>query len=56
MAESITTPRFLNGVNLDLLVDVINALKADPNSARIAFCAETEWIDGHHSQLLRACD
>jgi uncharacterized OsmC-like protein len=53
MAESITTPRFLNGVNLDLVVEVINALKTDPHSARIAFCAKTDWINGRDNTKIK---
>jgi len=40
----------LNGVNVQQLVDTVNAIKADPRLARFQFRADTEWIDGGHSR------
>ena len=40
----------LNGVNVQQLVDTVNAVKADPDIARFRFRAETDWIEGGHSR------
>jgi uncharacterized OsmC-like protein len=40
----------VNGVNVDQLVETVNAIKAEPSLARFRFRAETEWVNGGHSQ------
>src|SRR3970040_1293559 len=40
----------LNGVNVQQLVDTVNAVNADPDIARFRFRAETDWIEGGHSR------
>ena len=40
----------LNGVNVQQLVDTVNAVKADPDIARFRFRTETDWIEGGHSR------
>jgi uncharacterized OsmC-like protein len=40
----------VNGVNVDQLVGTIEVIKANPALARCQFRAETEWLDGGHSQ------
>lgn len=41
-----TTQR--NGVNVDQLLQTIEAVKADPEIARFSFKAKTKWIKGGH--------
>jgi uncharacterized OsmC-like protein len=45
-----TVPTSVNGVNVQQLVDTVNAIKADPGIARFRFRAETDWIEGGHSR------
>jgi len=40
----------VNGVNVQQLVDTVNAIKADPALARFQFRSETEWLDGGRSR------
>jgi uncharacterized OsmC-like protein len=40
----------MNGVNVDQLVGTIQAVKENPDLAKCKFRAETEWINGGHSQ------
>ncbi len=40
----------INGVNVDQLVSTIEAIKENPGLAEFRFRAETEWIEGGHSQ------
>lgn len=40
----------LNGVNVQQLVDTVNAVKTDPTLARFRFRSETEWVEGGHSR------
>jgi uncharacterized OsmC-like protein len=40
----------LNGVNVQQLVETVNAIKSDPKLARFEFRAETDWIGGGHSR------
>jgi len=39
-----------NGVDVDRLVQTIDAVKADPELARFQFRAETEWVGGARSR------
>lgn len=39
-----------NGVNVDQLVETINAVKNQPEIAKFKFRAKNEWIDGAHSK------
>ena len=47
-----TTPTLthVNGVNVDQLVDTVNAIQENPDLARFQFRAHNEWIDGGHSR------
>jgi hypothetical protein len=40
----------VNGVDVNQLVGTIEAIKENPRLARCQFRAETEWINGGHSQ------
>lgn len=40
----------LNGVDVDQLVDTIEAIEENPYLARFKFSAETQWVDGGHSR------
>lgn len=40
----------LNGVNVNQLVDTIDAVKDNPNLGYFKFKAETEWLGGGHSR------
>lgn len=40
----------VNGVNVQQLVDTVNAIKANPDLARFQFRAETRWVDGGRSR------
>jgi uncharacterized OsmC-like protein len=44
------TVKIMNGVNVDQLVGTIQAVKENPDLAKCKFRAETEWINGGHSQ------
>ena len=44
------TVKGVNGVNVDQLVGTIQAVKENPDLAKCKFRAETEWINGGHSQ------
>lgn len=38
-----------NGVNVDQLMETINAIKDNPDVAKFKFRASTKWVDGGHS-------
>jgi len=40
----------LNGVNVQQLIDTVNAVKGNPEIARFRFRAETDWVEGGHSR------
>lgn len=40
----------MNGVNVDQLVDTVNAVKEDPDLAKFQFRATNSWVDGGHSR------
>ena len=40
----------LNGIDIDRLVETINAIKQNPSLAHFKFRSETEWINGGHSK------
>jgi uncharacterized OsmC-like protein len=44
------TQTSLNGVNVEQLVETINAIKDQPEIARFRFRAINNWIDGGHSR------
>ena len=44
------TQTIVNGVNVDQLLSTVDAIKANPELARFRFRAETQWINGGHSQ------
>ena len=39
-----------NGVDVDKLEEIINALKSDPVKAQVKFQAETKWINCAYSK------
>jgi uncharacterized OsmC-like protein len=45
-----TSTKLLNGVNVDQLVETINAVKDQPEVAKFKFRAKNNWIEGAHSQ------
>lgn len=40
----------LNGVDVDKLIETINAIKGEPKLAKFKFRARNEWINGGHSR------
>ena len=42
--------RILNGVNVNQLVDTVDAVKENPDLGCFEFKAETEWLGGGHSR------
>lgn len=40
----------VNGVNVDQIVSLVNAIKADPDLALFRFRSTTEWVNGGHSR------
>ncbi len=42
----------VNGVNVDQLVETINAIEENPDLARFSFRARNEWLDGGHSRTI----
>jgi len=44
------TQTSINGVNIDQLVETINAIKDQPDIAKFRFRATNNWIDGGHSR------
>ncbi len=40
----------VNGVNVDRIVSIVNAIKAEPDLARFRFRSTTEWVNGAHSR------
>ncbi|MCL6265486.1 OsmC family protein [Flagellimonas myxillae] len=44
----ITTANIKNGVNVDQLVDTINAVQGNPELAKFEFRAKNNWITGGH--------
>jgi uncharacterized OsmC-like protein len=39
-----------NGVDVDQLLGLVSAIKAEPGKAKVNFSATTQWIKGAHSQ------
>ncbi len=48
--ESTKTATAANGVNVQQLVDTVNAIKANPDLARFKFRATSDWIEGGRSK------
>ena len=48
--EKEETMATINGVNVDQLVSTVEAIKENPGLSDFRFRAETEWIEGGHSQ------
>ena len=44
----ITTENIKNGVNVDQLVDTIDAVQTNPELAKFEFRAKNDWINGGH--------
>jgi len=44
------TQTSLNGVNVDQLVETINAIKEQPEIAKFKFRASNQWVDGGYSR------
>lgn len=47
---SATTATMVNGVNVQQLVDTVNAVKTNPEIARFRFRSETDWVEGGRSR------
>jgi uncharacterized OsmC-like protein len=45
-----TSTKNLNGINVDQLIDTINAVKDQSDIAKFKFRAKNEWIEGSHSR------
>jgi uncharacterized OsmC-like protein len=45
-----TQSKNLNGLNLEQLVQTVEALKSDPSLARFEFRATNRWIEGGHNR------
>jgi uncharacterized OsmC-like protein len=43
-------PQTLNGLNLEQMVQTVEALKSDPSLARFEFRARNRWMDGGHNR------
>jgi uncharacterized OsmC-like protein len=43
-------PKFINGVNLDTLMETVNTIQADPEMGACHFRATNKWVDGTHNQ------
>jgi uncharacterized OsmC-like protein len=44
------TASMINGINVDQLVETVNAIKGNPELAKFTFRSQTEWISGGHSR------
>ena len=42
--------QIVNGVNVDQLVDTINAIEKTPDLGKFTFRANNEWLDGAHNR------
>jgi uncharacterized OsmC-like protein len=45
-----TQSQTLNGLNLEQMVQTVEALKSDPSLARFEFRARNRWMDGGHNR------
>jgi uncharacterized OsmC-like protein len=45
-----TTPKIVNGIEVNRLVDAIDAIKQNPDVAKFAFRATNRWLDGTHNR------
>lgn len=45
-----TGSRVVNGVDLDTLMDTVNAIKADPELGASRFRATNKWLGGNHNR------
>lgn len=45
-----TAPNIINGVNIDRLVETINAVKAQPELGMFRFRLSNKWINGGHNR------
>jgi uncharacterized OsmC-like protein len=43
-------PAVVNGVNLETLMDTVNAIKADPELGASRFRATNKWLGGNHNR------
>ena len=44
------TPNRMNGVDLDILMETVNAIKADPELGASRFRARNTWLGGNHNR------
>jgi uncharacterized OsmC-like protein len=47
-----TTKQPLNGVNVEQLMQTINAITADPTLAKFEFRARNQWLNGGHNRTM----
>lgn len=40
----------VNGIDVDKLTALIDAVKADPSKGQVEFTSKTQWVDGAHSK------
>ncbi len=52
MMADVAAPTLVNGVNVDQLVGTVNAIKSNPDLARITFRAGSAWAGGGHSRTM----
>ena len=50
MVNPTPTTSLVNGVNLEGFIDMVDAMRANPELAKFTFRANTEWITGSHSR------
>lgn len=48
MATEITTDR-VNGINLNVLTETVNAIRKDPELGKCRFRARNKWVEGNHN-------
>ncbi len=50
MLEHATTPTILNGVNVDELINTVEAVKQQPELAKFRFSADNQWLTCGHNR------
>jgi len=50
MLEHATTPTILNGVNVDDLINTVEAVKQQPDLAKFRFSADNQWLTCGHNR------
>lgn len=52
MTAAISTERIVNGVNVDKLMQTIDAIKHNPDTSKFNFRIDNYWIDGAHNRAV----